>query len=436
MLTRLLRRMVDVRDEEVAALLWSFAYFFFLLSSYYVLRPIRDEMGVAGGVDRLQWMFTGTFLAMLAAVPAFGWAVARFPRARLVPVVYRAFVACLIVFFVLMTAGIAPVAAARAFFIWVSLYNLFVVSVFWSFMADLFRNEQGRRLFGFIAAGGTVGALVGPSLTAVFAVPLGPVNLLLVSALFLELAVQCVRRLLVSAPGGGRTRVAGSKDRRSDRRVIGGGILAGITETLRSPYLLGIGAYIVLYTGTSTFLYFAQLHIVADAFASGGERTRIFAAIDLAVGLATILMQAFATGRFIARFGVGWAAALLPGVTAAGFGALAALPAVGLVIAFQAVRRAVNFAISRPAREVLFTVVTPEQKYKSKNVIDTVVYRGGDAASGWTWAGLSGLGLGLPEIAALTVPVALVWAGLALALGRRQNRLAGAEAGQSAWRTP
>ncbi|MBT3821791.1 MAG: MFS transporter, partial [Nitrospinaceae bacterium] len=373
-LADLLIKSVNVREDEVRALLLSFAYFFCLLCGYYILRPLREEMGVAGGVRNLPWLFTGTFLVMLAAIPAFGSAVARFPRRNLVPFIYRFFIVNILLFYLLFSLGAGRVYLARAFFIWVSVYNLFVVSVFWSFMADIFESTQGKRLFGFIAAGGTVGALLGPAITTFLAVPLGPINLLPISALFLELAVQCIRRLLQS-PGVKNSAAAPVEN------AIGGGVFAGAIGVFRSPYLLGICVYILLFTTTSTFVYFQQAHIVSAAFDSPAERTRVFALINLIVGLLTLGVQWFVTGRFMARFGVGRSAAFLPLVVAAGFLALAVSPVLAVLIAFQSIRRASNFAISKPAREVLFTVVGREEKYKSKNFIDTVVYRGGDAVS-------------------------------------------------------
>ncbi|MDP6574112.1 MAG: MFS transporter [Rhodospirillales bacterium] len=415
-----LRRAVGVGDGEVAALLWSFAYFFCLLTGYYILRPLRDEMGIAGGVANLPWLFTATFIAMLVAVPVFGFIVARFPRRTFVPLVYWFFIANIVVFYGLFTLSDSTPIIARAFFVWVSLFNLFVVSVFWSFMADIFRNEQGRRLFGFIAAGGSAGALLGPSLTAALAVPLGPTNLLPVSAFFLAAAVLCIHRLLaVTGP-----REEGHEPGARRDEAIGGGVFAGVTEVARSPYLIGICVYMVLYTTTSTFLYFEQAHIVAGAFEDAGERTRLFALIDLAVGLLTLATQCMFTGRMMVRFGVGAMLAFVPALTLVGFLALAVAPGVALIVAFQALRRAANFALSRPAREVLYTVVTPERKYKSKNFIDTVVYRGGDAASGWAFAGLAGLGLELAAIALVAVPLAALWIAVGIALGARQERLA------------
>lgn len=419
MLQRLFERLVNVRPEEMRALVWSFAYFFFLLTAYYILRPVRDEMGIAGGVENLQWLFTATFAVMLLAVPAYGAVVARLPRERFVPIVYRFFEVNLAIFFSLFLLEIATVHAARAFFVWISVFNLFVVSVFWSLMADLWRNEQGRRLFGFIAAGGSAGALVGPSITIWLAVPLGPVNLMLVAIVFLELAVACVDRLTRARGDGGS---AGGEA--PDEPVIGGSPLAGLAAVVRSPYLVGISSWVLLLTLAGTFVYFMQAYVVAAAFEDPGQRTRLFAVIDLGVGSATVALQVLVTGRIVTRFGVGAAAATLPSVAALGFLAIFLSPVLATVLLFQVVQRTANFALSNPAREVLFTVVPREHKYKAKNVVDTVIFRGGDALSGWLYATLRSAGLDIQAIALLTVPVAVVWAGIGLALGNAQERRA------------
>jgi ATP:ADP antiporter, AAA family len=413
----MLRRIVDLKPGEATALLWSFAYFFCLLCSYYILRPLRDEMGIEGGVSNLQWVFSGTFVAMLLAVPLFGALAARLPRHRLLPLVYYFFSLNLLVFFLLLKSDIATATVARAFFIWVSVFNLFVVSVFWSYMADLYNNEQARRLFGFIAAGGSAGAVVGPLLTASLARSLGIVNLLLVSAALLLLAIVCIRALARWAVTGQPARAA------QEDRPIGGGVLSGVQLLLRSPYLLGICVYILLYTMLSTFLYFEQARIVADTFSDSASRARLFALMDLGVNALTILGQVLVTARIIARFGVSVALALIPAAVALGFLALAVFPVLAVLVAFQIVRRAGNFAIARPTREILYTVVSREQKYKSKNFIDTVVYRGGDAISGWLYTGLTAAGLGLSAIALVAVPVALAWLYTGAALGRKQEML-------------
>ncbi len=413
----LLRRLVNFKPGEVAALLWSFSYFFCLLCSYYILRPLRDEMGIQGGVSNLQWVFSGTFIAMLLAVPLFGALAARLPRRRLLPLVYYFFIFNLLVFFLLLKSDIATAAVARAFFIWVSVFNLFVVSVFWSYMADLYNNEQARRLFGFIAAGGSAGAVIGPLVTASLARSLGVVNLLLVSAALLLLAIICIRALARWAVGEQPARAA------HQDRPIGGGILGGVWLVLRSPYLLGICVYILLYTMLSTFLYFEQARIVADSFSDSASRTRLFALMDLGVNALTILGQVLVTARIIAHFGVSVTLALIPAAVALGFLALAAFPTLAVLVTFQIVRRAGNFAVARPTREILYTVVSREQKYKSKNFIDTVVYRGGDAISGWLYTGLAAAGMGLSAIALVAVPVALAWLYTGVALGREQETL-------------
>ena len=434
-LHRALARVVSVRPGEARALLWSFAYFFCLLAGYYVLRPLRDEMGIAGGVRNLPWLFTATFFVMLAAVPVFGAVVARLARRVFIPLVYHFFVANIAVFWLLLTLDEGTAHVARVFFVWISVFNLFAVSVFWSFMADLYAPGQSKRLFGFIAAGGSAGALLGPSLTVALAGPLGPVNLLIVAALLLEAAVLCAARLEAAAaalraesegPAAPAPAIA------QDGGGLGGGWLAGIAMVLRSPYLAGIALWVALLSLAGTFLYFMQANIVAAASDDPAVRTRIFATIDLAIGILTILVQFAATGRLINRFGAGPAAAFLPLVFCVGFVALFLTPMRWVVIAFQAAQRAANFALSNPAREVLFTVLEREEKYKAKNVIDIVVFRGGDAVSGWLFALLRGAGLDPGAISLATVPVTAAWLVLALALGRVHERRARAPLQQSA----
>jgi len=413
-------RFRSVRPGEGKALCWSFAYFFCLLAGYYVLRPLRDEMGVAGGVRNLQWLFTATFLTMLAAVPLYGALVARLPRRRFIPVVYHFFAANIALFWLLLTFDLERLAVARVFFVWISVFNLFAVSVFWSFMADLFSSEQGKRLFAVIAAGGSAGALAGPALTVWLAVPLGPTNLLVIAALLLEAAVLCVRRLESVSSESER-----QLNRKTESEALGGGWFDGIAMLLRSPYLAGIALWVTLLSVTGTFLYFQQANIVAAASDDPAVRTRMFAAIDLAVGLLTVVVQFVATGKLIERFGIGAAVAFLPLVFAAGFAALAAAPVLAVVIGFQAAQRTANFAISNPAREVLFTVLAREEKYKAKNVIDIVVFRGADATGGWLFAALRSLGMELRTISLVAIPLAAAWLVLALALGRAQERRAG-----------
>lgn len=414
--TRLIARTVDARPGEFRALFLSFAYFFSLLCGYYILRPLREEMGIAGGVGALHWVFTATLFAMLAVVPLFGWVIRRYPRRVFLPLVYVFFIVNLLLFFGVFQVEGARVWAARVFFVWLSVFNLFVVSVFWSVMVDIYSDEQGRRLFGFIAAGGSLGAITGPALTATLAVPLGPVNLLLVSGGFLAIAVMCVRLLV-----GERAKREG---REPGSQALGGGVFEGITSLVRTPYLLGIALFVVGLTLAATFVYFEQAHIVSQTLTDSGERTRFFAGIDLVVNAVAVSIQLFATGRLMRWLGLTAVLLLMPLVTAAGLVLLGAVPLLGVLAAFQALRRAGDYALTRPAREVLFTVVTPVQKYKAKNVIDTLVYRAGDALGAWLFASLAAFGFGLSALAYAGAGIAIVWAGVAFWLGRAEARRA------------
>jgi ATP:ADP antiporter, AAA family len=400
-------------SQERAAALWSFGYFFMLLASYYVLRPLRDQMGIAGGVRALPWLFTATFVTLLIAQPIYGALVAKLSRARFIPIVYQFFVVNIALFWLLLSAGIATVTVARVFFVWVSVFNLFAVAVFWSFMADLFSSEQGKRLFGFIGAGGTAGALLGPLITIGLSVPIGPTNLLIVAIVFLELAIFCVYRLERVAK---INQSPGTHDQR-----LGGSAFAGLTELVRSPYLVGVAAWVSLLSFGATILYFEQANAVSATVQGAGAQTRIFATIDLAVSLLTLATQMLVTAQLLKRFGTGVAAGALPAVYVVGFAALALAPSLAAILVFQVVQRWMNFAIANPARQVFFTVIGREEKYKAKNLIDVVVYRGSDALYGWVFESLHALGLGLGAIALVSLPIAAGWLVLSLALGRTQE---------------
>jgi ATP:ADP antiporter, AAA family len=411
-----LQRTLPATAREREAALWSFAYFFALLAGYYVLRPLRDQMGIAGGVKNLPWLFTATFVSLLVVQPLYGALVARLPRVSFIPIVYHFFVANLVLFWLLLILDIEKVIVARVFFVWVSVFNLFAVAVFWSFMADLFASEQGKRLFGFIGAGGTAGALLGPAVTIWLSAPLGPVNLLIVAAAFIELAVFFVHRI---------ERVADPPtdvDPRQQR--VGGSAFAGLSELIYSPYLLGVAGWVSLLSFGATIAYFAQANIVSATIHSAAAQTRLFAGIDLAVGLLSLATQVFATATFIKRFGTGIAAAALPAVYVLGFAALAIAPSLSVVVTLQVAQRWMNFAIANPARQVFFTVVGRAEKYKAKNLIDVVIYRGSDALYGWFYDSLQALGLKLGAIALCALPVAAGWLVLSTALGRTQEGLA------------
>jgi AAA family ATP:ADP antiporter len=418
MLTRTLYRLVDIREHEVRALVWSFLYFFLLLCSYYILRPVRDEMGILGGVKNLPWMFTGTFIAMLLVVPLFGWVSARFPRQRFLPYVYVFFIANILIFYLAFLSGWQQAYVARAFFIWISVFNLFVVSVFWSYMNDLYDQAQAKRLFAVIATGGTAGAITGPAVTASLVESMGVSHMLLISAVLLVFTLVCIQRLSVWYDAH-----ATEQQQELVQRPMGGSWIAGVQLVLQSPYLLGIGFLIVLYSTLSTFLYLQQASIVQASFSDSAERTSVFAMIDLAVNVLTVLTQLFLTSRLVRRLGLPFSLALIPGLLVIGFIALAIAPVLSVLIIVQVLRRAGNYGIMRPSREMLYSVLGREEKYKAKNFIDTVVYRGGDAASAWVYDGFRAMGLSLGQIAMIAAPLAAVWALVSWKLGVRREAM-------------
>lgn len=444
---RFLQRVVDVRAGETRALLWSCVYFFCLLSAYYIIRPLRDEMGVAGGVWNLPWLFTGTLAAMLLVHPPFAYLVTKLPRTRFVTLTYRFFMLCLALFFVLLKFATEEqsIWIGRVFYIWTAVFSLFIVSIFWGFMADTFSIDQGKRLFGFIGLGGTLGGIAGSSITTLLAARLGPVYLLLISIVLLEAGVQSVRRLARGSPagaeplhpdadallGGPGEEIADAEGtgrlpdaERLKEQPIGGRVFGGISHLLRSPYLLGIAGYIVLYTILSTVLYMQQADIADRIYADRALRTAFFAKLDLTVNVLTLLTQFYLTGRIIRVLGVGMTLALLPLLSVFGFAGLGVWPTLTVFVVFQVVRRAGNYAVAKPTRETLYTVVSREDKFKAKNFIDTFVYRAGDQVSIWSQWLLHILGLSMAGIAFASVPIAGTWLLIGLWLGKRQAELA------------
>jgi ATP:ADP antiporter, AAA family len=416
LLQRGLARALPATPQERAAALWSFAYFFTLLAGYYVLRPLRDQMAITGGIRNLPWLFTATFATLLVAQPLYGMLVAKLPRARFIPIVNHFFVVNLALFWLFLTLQIETALVARMFYVWVAVFSLFSVAVFWSFMADLFTADQGKRLFGFIGAGGTAGALLGPVLTISLSVPLGPTNLLVPAMILIEAAVFCVWRLEHAATVG---EAGGAGTER-----LGGGAFAALPELIRSPYLLGLAAWISLQSFCATILYFEQIHIVAAEVQGAGAQTRLFAGIDLAVNLLTLATQFLAAGQLLKRFGTGITAAALPAVYIGGFVAVFLAPTLAAVLAAQVAQRWIHFALANPARQVFYTVLDREAKYKAKNLIDVVIYRGSDALYGWVFDSLQYLGLKLGGIALVAAPVAAILLVLSAALGRAQERRA------------
>ena len=415
----MLHRVADLRPGEGPRVLFAGLWCGCLLTANYGIHPLRDAMGIAGGVRNLHWLFTATFAAMLVAVPLFGLAVAKLGRARLVPWVHRSLALHALAFFALMQWGEGPAIelwTARVFFVWTSVFNLFAISLFWSVMADLFVASDAKRLFGLISVGGSIGALLGPLLGGALALWADPSWLLLLVALALELSLGCLRALHANRDPGHDPSQAPSED-----EAIGGSPFAGIRELLRSPALLGICVYVLLLTASSTAVYFVQAQIVEREFVDEGERTALFASVDFAVNALTLIVQALLAGRLIRRFGLGVALALLPMVTLVGLLALACAPLLATLVSMQVIRRACQYGVAKPAREVLFTALDRSERYKAKSLIDTVVYRGGDALTGWAFAGLTALGLGLGGIALVFAPLAAGWIAVGLWLGRERQ---------------
>jgi len=420
----LLTRVVNVRPHEVATLMWSWGYIFTLLSSYYVMRPIRDQMGAAGGVKNLPWLFLGTLICMILLNLPYGALVKALPRSRFISLTYRFFAVSVLLFAVAFHYADKETLVwyGRAYFIWLSVFNLFVVSVFWGLIVDTFGSEDGKRLFGFIAAGATIGAITGSSVTAVLAKDVPVAALLVVAALLLEVAVFCVRRLSKQA-----AQLNARPDVTDPEAPVGGGMFAGFTHAFSSSYLINIVLFMLLFAVSSTFVYFQQADIVSRSFTERGAQTAFFAKIDLAVNVLTLIIQLGLTSRIVRVLGVSRALALLPFITIAGFGGLALVPTALALMILQIVRRSSDYAIARPMREVLYTVVVREDRYKTKSFIDTVVYRAGDQLGAWVYVLLTGIGMGVTEVALVGAALGVVWLLNGLWLGRRQDQLAKAQ---------
>jgi AAA family ATP:ADP antiporter len=398
--------LVRVERREWPALAWAFACFFLLLAAYYVLRPVRDAMAAHAGGRVVQQLFLYTFATMLVLVPVYGWLCARLPRARFLPVVY--------LFFIVNLAGFYAFPHAETFFVWLSVFNLFAVSAFWSLMTDLFDREQAARLFGAVAAGGSCGAIAGPALTVAAVQRLGPDNMLLLSAFLLLLALGAMLRLIA---WGRRNPRQGEP---AADAPLGGSVLAGARAALSSPYLLGICAYLLCYTVLSTSLYMLQVEILPAAIPQRAEQVRFLAAVDLGVNVLALFLQLGLTARLSAWLGIGWMLALMPLLSIAGFAALGAAPTLAMLVTVGVLRRAGEFAISKPVREALYTVVPREDRYKAKSFTDTVVYRGGDALSSTAFGALRAAGFALSGLAWAALPVAGAWLAVSFWLGKAQ----------------
>jgi AAA family ATP:ADP antiporter len=414
-----LSRLVAAEPEEVPAVLAGFLLFFLLFTGYFMLRPVRETMGVAGGVDNLQWLFTGTFVVTLLVTPIYGWVARAVPRERLLPVCYLFFAASFVAFALGIWRAADDVWLGRGFYVWLSMFTLFVVSIGWSFMADVMRPGQAKRLFGQVAAGASLGGLAGPLVSGLLVAHVGHAGLLLISAALLIGCLVPVRLLLQWRARQPRA----EGEARAASRPIGGGVLAGLTLIARSPYLIGVSVFVLLLTSVTTFLYFEQARLVEATFPDETRQTQVFAAIDVAVQSLTIFIQIFLTGHLTRRLGVTVLLTLVPVLMVAGFGLLAAAAAFPVLAGVMILRRVGEYALVRPGREMLFTSVDNETKYKAKNAIDTVVYRGGDVLSAWLNTAVAAVGSGA-AVALLGAAIAAAWAALGFRLGRIHDRRA------------
>ncbi len=408
---RLLQRSVNIKPNEVSAVLGSFMFVLVTMAAYYLVRPVRDAMSSDWTDAELSLLWTGTFVFSTVAAVIYGAICSRVSVKRIVPGMYGFFALSFLVLYAAQKQA-TVVWIDKGFYIWISVFSMFHLSVFWTFMADLFTREQAPRLFGFIAGGASIGAIIGPTVPLLFVDWVGRDNLTLVAAVMLVIPV-----FLYTYLERHRQNAAGS----GSSQRLGGDALAGFRDFVKSPYLLAIGGFILLYVAISTFVYFELKNLMEPL--DGDTRTRIWAGMDLAVNTLAVGTALFATSRIATRFGVATTLASVPIMICLGLIITAMAPMLAVVVTLQIVRRAGNYAVTKPGREMLFTLVDRETRFKAKNVIDVAVYRGGDVMTAWAFTGLTqGLGMGLGAVAGIGAGIALVWAGMGVYLGRRFDR--------------
>lgn len=413
---------INAERHELNPALAGFALFFCLFCGYFMLRPIRESMGIMAGIENLQWLFTATFVVMLVAVPMFAWLSSRVPRIHFVDWVYGFFCLNLLAFAGLFQSSADNVWLARVFYVWISVYNLFVVSVAWSLMADVFDGHQAKRLFAFIAAGASVGGLAGPAMSALLVGLIGQSGLVLLAGVLLGVALALKAPLMRWREMGGAGR-PGAPLTESTSHPVRGNPFSGLTRVLQSTYLMAIAGFVVLLATVTTFLYFEQARLVAEHFPDREAQIRVFGIIDVIVQAGALLSQLFITGRIAQKLGVRMLLAIVPLLVCVGFIGLALAPTFAMLAALMIVRRIGEYAFVRPGREMLFAPLDVESKYKAKGVIDTVVYRAGDALSGWVKSGLDMLGQGAVLVALVGAACALLWGALGWYLGRQADDL-------------
>ena len=407
-----------VKEKEVKAVIFSFLFVVVLMSAYYILRPVRDAMASDWSDAEVSWLWTLNFFISTAIVALYGSMVSKFRFRLLVPAMYGIFAISFIIFYALGSVFEDRTLIDKSFYVWVSVFSLFHISVFWTFMSELFSKEQSGRLFGIIAVGASVGGLIGPSITAFFSVSLGADNLMLIASMMLLIPIPIIFYLQSLKSKELNNEVLDIPD---SNQSIGGNPLAGFKMFFSNPYLLSIGLFIFLYTGISSFVYFELKNLLSDF--SRSERSVIWAQMDLAVNILAISTGLFATGRIVTKFGMPATIAMVPIMICIGLLVLAISPLLGVVMVLQIIRRAGNYAVTRPAREMLFTLVNQETRFKAKPVIDIVAYRGGDMLMAWLFTGLTqGLGLGLASVAAVGAGIASLWALVGIYLGKWFDR--------------
>jgi AAA family ATP:ADP antiporter len=421
----IIERVFGPKRQELVAVAWSFAYFFCVLSSYYIIRPVREEMAVGGGPDTIPYLFIGTFITMIFATSVFGWVASRYPRRSFLPWVYLFFISNILIFWIVFSqardSGEDYVWLGRVFFVWLSVFNLFVVSVFWSFMADIYTREQGRRLFGFITSGGSIGALIGGVITSSLVTNIGFQNLLPISAALLLMAVLCIGRLKDWVHQQHKDEI---EDTVESNKPLGGNPFAGMTHLFSSRYFLGIALMSLVASLLGTALYMFRAELISSAILSPDVRIQFFSNMNNAANALALFAQMFLVRQVVSKFGIGRSLFLFPLASIIGFAVLAFEPTLMAVAVLDVVRRGLGFGFAKPSTDMLYSVVTPEEKYKTKNAIDTAIYRGGDVVGTWSIKLMSVAGLGIASTAIVMVPFALISAVVALWLGRDYKRKA------------
>jgi ATP:ADP antiporter, AAA family len=412
-LGRIIARVALVEKHEMAAVIAAFVLFFCVLGGYFCVRPVRETVGTILGRDRVAHLYLWTWVGSIVIIPIFGWLVARLKRSVFLPLIYGFVAVSLAAICIALRANEGSIAIGEFFYVFISILSLFLTSVFWAFLLELFDNGQAKRLFGVIAAGGTAGALAGPGITYLAVSTLGNGGILFVGATMFVVAIICQRALL-------RIWKARSASHQEDR-PIGGNPFAGFLLVLRSPYLLAIALFVVLLAAATTLLYFEQLRLVQATFANTQDRTKVFAALDWIVQGLTIVCQLFLTGRIASRLGLSVLLAIVPVIMIFGFLSLAALGTFAVLAVVFVLRRVGEYAFVRPGREILFSRVDNETKYKAKNVIDVPVYRASDAITAQVSTALESGALGTSAVAFIGAVVAVVWAVNGWWLGKRSD---------------